>query len=50
LADYNSMASEYAKHRQVHPRVLENLLSVSHLCSSSKVLEVGCGTGNYVMR
>ena len=49
MADYNSMASEYAKHRQVHPRVLENLLSVSHLCSSSKVLEVGCGTANYVI-
>jgi SAM-dependent methyltransferase len=48
LIDYSKIASDYAKHRQVHPRVLEGLICDGDIKSSSKVLEVGCGTGNYI--
>lgn len=48
MLDYNELASSYAKHRQVHPEVLKTLLSVSGINHSSRVLEVGCGTGNYI--
>lgn len=49
MIDYDKIASEYAQHRQVHPEVLRNLLSTSRLGRASKVLEVGCGTGNYIV-
>ncbi|NIN64810.1 MAG: methyltransferase domain-containing protein [Anaerolineae bacterium] len=48
LIDYDRIASEYARHRYVHPEVLRDLLSTSGLESASRVLEVGCGTGNYI--
>lgn len=47
--NYDKIAAEYARHRQVHPGVLRSLLSTGAVGSSSKVLEVGCGTGNYVV-
>jgi len=47
--DYDRIAAEYARHRQVHPRVLEDLLSTSGVSRSSKILEAGCGTGNYIV-
>ena len=43
------MAAEYARNRQVHPGVLSNLVSIGGVDSDSRVLEVGCGTGNYVV-
>jgi ubiquinone/menaquinone biosynthesis C-methylase UbiE len=46
--DYDGIASDYARHRQVHPEVLRGLVSTSGVDCDSKVLEVGCGTGNYV--
>jgi ubiquinone/menaquinone biosynthesis C-methylase UbiE len=49
VIDYDKIASEYARHRQVHPKVLNNLLLTSRIGSASKVLEVGCGTGNYII-
>ena len=49
MIDYDQIASEYARHRQVHPRVLKSLLLTSKVGSASKVLEVGCGTGNYLV-
>jgi len=49
VIDYDQIASEYARHRQVHPRVLKSLLLTSKVGSPSKVLEVGCGTGNYLV-
>ncbi|MDY7036041.1 MAG: methyltransferase domain-containing protein [Thermodesulfobacteriota bacterium] len=49
LVDYNILASEYAKHRQVHPEVLRRLLDKSGIDISSRVLEVGCGKGNYIV-
>jgi SAM-dependent methyltransferase len=45
--DYDQMAAEYAEHRRIHPEVLRCLTSV--LRPTAKVLEVGCGTGNYVV-
>jgi SAM-dependent methyltransferase len=47
--DYNSLAREYALHRQVMPEVLQNLLDTGGLCAASQVLDVGCGTGNYTL-
>ena len=49
VIDYDQVASEYARHRQVHPEVLRSLLLTSRVGSASRVLEVGCGTGNYIV-
>lgn len=48
LIDYDRIASEYARHRYAHPEVLRDLLSTSGIDGASRVLEVGCGTGNYI--
>jgi ubiquinone/menaquinone biosynthesis C-methylase UbiE len=48
MIDYNQLAGEYARHRQVHPGVLKGLLDGGALESAARVLEVGCGTGNYI--
>ncbi len=48
MIDYDRIASEYARHRYVHPEVLRDLLSTSGIDGASRVLEVGCGTGNYI--
>jgi SAM-dependent methyltransferase len=45
--DYDQVATEYAQHRCIHPEVLRQL--VHGLGPASKVLEVGCGTGNYLV-
>ena len=47
--DYDKIASEYCQHREVHPGVLRDLITNAGLSSSSTVLEVGCGTGNYAV-
>jgi len=47
--NYDKIALDYAQHRQVHPEVLRSLASTSGVGCDSKVLEVGCGTGNYVL-
>ncbi len=47
--DYDLLAQEYARNRQVQPGVLRSLISTSHLDASSRFLEVGCGTGNYLL-
>ncbi|MGC8718258.1 MAG: class I SAM-dependent methyltransferase, partial [bacterium] len=46
--DFGRIASQYAKYRTVHPGVLEKLLN-SGINSNSRVLEIGCGTGNYII-
>jgi ubiquinone/menaquinone biosynthesis C-methylase UbiE len=48
LVDYAVLAEEYGRHRKVHPRVLQRLLEASGIDARNRVLEVGCGTGNYV--
>lgn len=45
--DYDQLAAEYARHRAVHPVVLREL--ARGIDDSSRVLEVGCGTGNYIL-
>ena len=46
--DYDHMAEAYGRNRKLHPRVLEQLISLGRLTDESRVLEIGCGTGNYV--
>lgn len=48
MIDYERLASDYARHRRVHPRVLQALLAGVALASAGRVLEVGCGTANYL--
>jgi SAM-dependent methyltransferase len=47
--NYDTLAHEYAQHRRVHPDVLTSLLENSRLDGASSVLEMGCGTGNYII-
>jgi ubiquinone/menaquinone biosynthesis C-methylase UbiE len=47
--DYDDLAAEYARHRRVHPGVLADLVERGRLTPESSVLEVGCGTGNYLL-
>jgi SAM-dependent methyltransferase len=46
--DYDRGAGEYAAHRRVHGGVFRELCQRGCLEPDSMVLEVGCGTGNYV--
>jgi ubiquinone/menaquinone biosynthesis C-methylase UbiE len=43
--DYAPLAAPYARHRQVHPEVLHALCAA--IRPRDRVLEVGCGSGNY---
>ena len=45
--NYDQLAAEYARHRLVHPGVLQALRRAAH--EDDNVLEVGCGTGNYIL-
>lgn len=45
--DYDLLAAEYARSRQVHPGVLASLCAATD--SDMRALEVGCGTGNYII-
>jgi ubiquinone/menaquinone biosynthesis C-methylase UbiE len=45
--NYDQAAGEYAVHRRIHSGVLQELCERGQLETSSRVLEVGCGTGNY---
>ncbi|MBI5115244.1 class I SAM-dependent methyltransferase [Candidatus Poribacteria bacterium] len=47
--DYNQIASEYAQHRRINPEALKSLISTGEISGKSRVLEVGCGTGNYIV-
>jgi ubiquinone/menaquinone biosynthesis C-methylase UbiE len=48
--DYNPIALNYSKTREAVPWVLEPLINhISRLSPNSKILEIGCGTGNYVI-
>ena len=46
---YDQLAAEYAAHRKVHPEVVRELVFGAQLNQESRVLEIGCGTGNYVV-
>ena len=45
--NYDRAAGEYAAHRRVHSGVFRELSGRAGLGPGSRVLEVGCGTGNY---
>jgi ubiquinone/menaquinone biosynthesis C-methylase UbiE len=45
--DFDQRASEYARHRTTHPGVVNELLESGHFAPEVRVLDVGCGTGNY---
>jgi len=47
-AYYQSIAADYVRHRRVHPEVVRSLVSIGTLSPASAVLDVGCGTGNYL--
>lgn len=46
--NYNQLAAEYGRHRRINPGVLEALLERIGSYDAPGVLEVGCGTGNYL--
>lgn len=48
MIDYDELAQEYGQHRRVHPEVLKTLIRTSQINDKSEILEVGCGTGNYI--
>ena len=45
---YDTIAADYAIHRSVHPSLLRKLIELVGITASTRILEVGCGTGNYV--
>ena len=47
--DFDLRAEEYARHRKVHPGVAEAFIASGLVGSGSRVLDVGCGTGNYAV-
>jgi SAM-dependent methyltransferase len=47
VPDYDSRAEGYAAYRRVNPAVLAALIDSGLLSSEIRVLDVGCGTGNY---
>ncbi len=48
--DYNKIADNYSRYREIDPAVFKNILNNSRISNDSKVLEVGCGTGNYICK
>ncbi len=50
MIDYNKISENYSKHRQnIHPEVLKGLLYNCEYDDTSNILEVGCGTANYII-
>ena len=42
------LAAAYAQHRRIHPKVLRKLVEAAGASGSDPVLEIGCGSGNYI--
>lgn len=47
VLNYDRLADDYARYRKTHPRVLSEIL-MSIPGTAARVLEVGCGTANYL--
>jgi ubiquinone/menaquinone biosynthesis C-methylase UbiE len=45
---YDDIAESYARYRESDSEAVEKLILGSGISSTSKILEIGCGTGNYV--
>jgi hypothetical protein len=45
---YDRVADDYAAHREIHGGVFEDLCQRGGVGPHAAVLEVGCGTGNYI--
>lgn len=45
---YDNIAADYATHRTLHPVLLRRLIELCATSFTRSVLEVGCGTGNYI--
>lgn len=45
--EYDARAEAYARHRRVHPDVVAELIATGSMGPATRVLDVGCGTGNY---
>jgi SAM-dependent methyltransferase len=45
---YQALADDYARYRRVHPGVLQHLHEAARREEASDLLEIGCGTGNYL--
>jgi ubiquinone/menaquinone biosynthesis C-methylase UbiE len=45
--DFDGRVAEFVRHRRVHPEVLHELLGSGLFAPETRVLDVGCGTGNY---
>ena len=48
MTDYDNIAQEYFRFRSSDAGAVEKLTAGSGIHQGSKVLEIGCGTGNYV--
>jgi len=46
---YDTLALEFAQHRRIYPKVLQAVIRGAKVDASAKVLDVGCGTGNYII-
>lgn len=46
--NYDTMATEYARHRRTYPGLVEHILQYSGVGADATVLEVGCGTANHI--
>lgn len=47
--DYDRLAADYARHRTIHPGVLGRLIQRGGVTADTRILDVGCGTGNYAV-
>jgi ubiquinone/menaquinone biosynthesis C-methylase UbiE len=48
ILDYDALTAEYSTYRKVHPDVLLQLFDALRDKDHPCILEVGCGTGNYI--
>ena len=45
--NYDLAAAMYARHRGIHPGVIHELIQGGPIDAETRVLDIGCGTGNY---
>jgi ubiquinone/menaquinone biosynthesis C-methylase UbiE len=48
--DYDNIAQNYLKYRESDSEVISNIFEIGSLDYNSIVLEIGCGTGNYISK